>query len=130
MAVFDAPSAAGTDSLQAAPAQPVVPYPYTGDYRIDTLLAGLEYRWNYPSALGTTVNVTYSFMMAAPIYGGTDDGDGDTGFEQFTTAQKDAVRTIFSHLQAELNVNFTEVADSSFSYGQIRFGDNYQKASA
>src|SRR3954471_20600727 len=99
---------AGTDSLADAPSQPVIAYPYTGDYRIDALLDSLSERWNYPSALGTPVTVTYSFMAAKPVYGGTDDGDGDVGFQPFTAEQMTAVRTILGRLQSELNVHFTE----------------------
>jgi serralysin len=130
---------AGSFSLAPAPLQPVVAYQYTGDYRIDTLVEGvgtltglsaLEYRWNYPGGLGTRTNVTYSFMTAKPTYGGTDDGQGDTGFSQFTAAQKAAVREIMNHLQAELGISLQEVPDSASSYGQIRLGNNNQAFSA
>ena len=129
------PLAAGSLSLPAAPAQPVVAFQYTGDYRIDTLLPGvgtltglsaLQYRWNYPGALGSHPTVTYSFMTAKPTYGGTDDGQGDIGFTPFTAAQKTAVREIMNHLQAELGITLVEVPDSASSYGQIRFGNNSQ----
>jgi len=40
-------------------------------------------RWNSGSPLATAVNVTYSFMSAKPTYGGTDDNQGDTGFQAF-----------------------------------------------
>jgi hypothetical protein len=122
--------AAGSASLSGGQTGPVIAYPYTGDYRIDALLDGLNERWNYPSALGTPVTVTYSFMSAIPVYGGTNDGDGDTGFQPFTPQQMAAVRTILGQLQTELNVRFQEVSDSAYSYGQIRFGDNYQTYSA
>ncbi|MEZ0307230.1 MAG: M12 family metallo-peptidase [Ramlibacter sp.] len=129
--------AAGT--WGAAASQTVISFPYTGDYRIDALLQGaegetgvgaLDYRWNAPSALGATVTVTYSFMTLKPWYGGTDDGDGDTGFGEFTTAQKTAVRAIMDRLEAELGINFTEVSDSQSSFGKIRFGNNHQEVSA
>ncbi|MES2999399.1 MAG: M10 family metallopeptidase C-terminal domain-containing protein [Pseudomonadota bacterium] len=129
MQYSDEKFAAGDGALSAN-TQTVIAFPYTGDYRIDVLLDGLSERWNYPAALGTPTTVTYSFMTAKPIYGGTDDGDGDTGFEPFTPQQMAAVRDIFARLQTELNIRFTEVADSTFSYGQIRFGDNYQQYSA
>src|SRR4051812_34409464 len=96
---------AGSTSLGAPPPQPEVAYSYTGDYRIDTLLLGvgtetgvqaLDYRWNARAPLGTPVTVSYSFMTARPIYGGTDDGQGDTGFSQFTAAEKSAVRQIMA----------------------------------
>jgi serralysin len=131
--------AAGSFSLAPAPAQPVVAYQYTSDYRIDTLLEGvgtltglsaLQYRWNYPGGLGTRANVTYSFMTAKPTYGGTDDGQGDTGFSQFTAAQKAAVHEIMNRLQVELGIGLQEVSDSASSYGQIRLGNNNQAFSA
>ena len=113
-------------------------YPYTGDYRIDALLQGaegetgvgaLDYRWNVGGALGAPVTVTYSFMTAKPWYGGTD-SDGDVGFTAFTTQQKAAVRQIMSRLDAELGITLVEVNDSTYSYGQIRFGNNSQASSA
>jgi serralysin len=121
--------AAGDGSLPAAPSQPVIAYPYTGDYRIDALLEGVEYRWNYPSAFGTATTVTYSFMTAKPWYGGTDSG-GDSGFTPFTEAQKAAVRQILGRLDVELGITFQEVSDSTYSYGQIRMGNNSQSSSA
>jgi serralysin len=131
--------AAGSFSLPPAPPQPVVAYQYTGDYRIDTLVEGfgtltglsaLEYRWNYPGSLGSRVTVTYSFMTAKPVYGGTDDGQGDTGFSPFTAQQRAAVTEIMNHLQAELGIALVPVSDSASSYGQIRFGNNNQAFSA
>src|SRR3569832_1391087 len=115
-----------TDDLSNASPGTVIAYPYTGDYRIDVLLDGdgrggsglaaLTERWNAGGSLGSPVNVTYSFMTVAPWYGGTNDGDGDTGFSPFTDAQKAAVRTIFAHLQAELGgITFTAVSDSSMN---------------
>jgi serralysin len=130
---------AGSTSLAAPPPVPVVAFPYTGDYRIDTLLLGvgtqtgpqaLQYRWNAGSALGTPVAVTYSFMTAKPGYGGTDDGLGDSGFSQFTAAEKTAVRQIMAQLQQTLGTTIVEVADSASQYGQIRLGNNFQEFSA
>ena len=112
-------------------------YPYTGDYRIDALLEGypnqtglgaLGYQWNAGRALGSPVQVTYSFMSAAPPYGGTNEGT-DTGFQPFNEAQKAAVRQIMGLLSQELGLDMVEVGDSAFSYGQVRFGNNYQETS-
>lgn len=137
--LFGDPLDAGSTSLAAPPPQPIVFYPYTGDYRIDTLLLGvgtetglqaLQYRWNKAAPLGTPVQVTYSFMAAKPIYGGTDDGQGDVGFSQFTAAEKTAVRQIMAQLQTELGIKLVEVGDSAFSYGQIRLGNNFQQVSS
>ncbi|MHB1121627.1 MAG: M10 family metallopeptidase C-terminal domain-containing protein [Ramlibacter sp.] len=112
-------------------------YPYTGDYRIDALLEGypnqtglsaLGYQWNAGRALGSPVQVTYSFMSAAPQYGGTNEGT-DTGFQPFNEAQKAAVRSIMGQLSLELGITLIEKADSTNDYGQIRFGNNYQETS-
>lgn len=112
-------------------------YPYTGDYRIDALLEGypnqtglgaLGYQWNASRALGSPVQVTYSFMSAPPQYGGTNEGT-DTGFQPFNEAQKAAVRQIMGLLSQELGLDMVEVGDSAFSYGQVRFGNNYQETS-
>lgn len=112
-------------------------YPYTGDYRIDALLEGypnqtglsaLGYQWNAGRALGSPVQVTYSFMSAAPQYGGTNEGT-DTGFQPFNEAQKAAVRQIMGQLSLELGITLIEKADSTNDYGQIRFGNNYQETS-
>jgi hypothetical protein len=67
--------------------------------------------------------LTYSFMSAAPSYGGA---EGGTGFTAPTAAYKAAVQSIFERLSKETGLTFTEVADSSTSYGQIRFGANQQ----
>lgn len=119
-----------TSTIADPPANPVVSNPFTGDYRIDTLLESLDYRWNHQSPLGTGVTVTYSFMTAKPTYGGTDDGDGDTGFQPFTTEQRAAVRQIFDRLEVETGLRFREVSDSDTSYGQVRFGNNTQQVSS
>ncbi len=115
---------------QATPAVPVIAFPFTGDYRIDTLLLNPAYRWNKDGAFGSPVTVTYSFMTVKPFYGGTDESDGDRGFSMFTAEQQAATRQVFAQLQAELGVRFEEVADTATSYGQIRMGNNTQRSSA
>jgi hypothetical protein len=67
--------------------------------------------------------LTYSFMSAVPSYGGT---EGGTGFTAPTAAYKAAVLAIFDRLSKETGLAFTDVADTSSSYGQIRFGANQQ----
>jgi len=121
--------AAGTWSAANVSAMPVVAYSYTGDYRVDCMIDGLQYRWNSGSALGTPVTVSYSFMQDAPWYGGniTDDS---FGFIAFNSTQQAAVRQILGQLQTALNIRFVEVADSDYSYGSIRFGNNYQYSSS
>lgn len=69
--------------------------------------------------------LTYSFMTAAPSYGGA---EGGTGFTAPTAAYKSAVQSIFERLSKETGLTFTEVNDTATSYGQIRFGANQQTA--
>jgi hypothetical protein len=68
-------------------------------------------------------SLTYSFMTAAPTYGGT---EGGTGFTAPTAAYQSAVQAILKRLSQETGLTFTEVTDSATSYGQIRFGANQQ----
>ena len=126
---LDTSQAAADGSLAAAPPTPVIAFSYTGDYRIDTLLDGLQYRWNSAAPLGSPVTVTYSFMTAKPVYGGTDNG-GDTGFRPFSTQQQQATREVFARLGSELGLSFREVADNASQYRQIRLGNNTQQSSA
>lgn len=126
---YDDLLAASTWSAANVSTDPVVTFPYTGDYRIDTLIGGADTRWNSASPMGTPVTVSYSFMSSRPVYGGTDDGT-NWGFSSFNTAQRTAVKQIFAQLQTELNIKFVEVSDSFGSYGQIRFGNNYQSSSS
>jgi serralysin len=120
---------ANSSTYPPAPATTQIGTTISGDYRIDVLLMDASMRWNAGSQPGTPVRVTYSFMTDIPSYGGTD-SNGDTGFTSFSTVQKQAVRQIFSRLASELNISFQEVADSSGSYGQIRFGNNVQQSSS
>ncbi|MEB3120303.1 MAG: M10 family metallopeptidase, partial [Snowella sp.] len=79
----------------------------SGDYRIDALLAG--YKW------GIT-NITFSFYSGGSFYG------GETGLSVVSEGIKNNVRNILSNVIAPfINVNFVEVADSSSSYGQMRY---------
>ena len=75
------------------------------------------------SSKGKGVALTYSFMSAAPTYGGT---DGGTGFVAPSAAYQAAVRTILTHLSQDTGLVFTEVADTATAYGQLRFGANQQ----
>ena len=72
---------------------------------------------------GAPKGLTFSYMTAAPTYGG---GDGGTGFSPVTDAYKIAVNSILGRLWLETGLAFTEVPDTADSYGQIRFGANQQ----
>lgn len=77
--------------------------------------------------MGTPTSVTFSFAAAVPVYASAQDADG---FRPFSEEQRAAVREIFTRLSAEVNLTFIEVADSTASYGQIRFANNTQASSA
>jgi Ca2+-binding RTX toxin-like protein len=79
-----------------------------------TWINGLDsgYRWNLPST--GTPTITYSFFSGGTYYG------SETGTASFSAAAQTLTRRIFSDIQSLINVNFTEVADSRNSYGQIR----------
>lgn len=72
---------------------------------------------------GAPKALTFSFMTAAPSYGG---GEGGTGFTAATEAYKLAVNMILGRLWLETGLSFTEVPDTATSYGQLRFGANQQ----
>jgi hypothetical protein len=74
---------------------------------------------------GSPKSLTFSFMTAAPTYGG---GEGGTGFTAPTEAYKLAVNIILGRLWLETGLSFTEVPDTATSYGQLRFGANQQAA--
>lgn len=113
--------------LPSAPETAQVDFPYTGDYRKDCLLDGLDSRWNNSSAVGTNVSLTYSFATAGARYA----NEGDVyGFQSFTTEQKAATRTILASLAQQIGIDFTEVPDSESSYGILRFSDNIQPDSS
>ena len=63
----------------------VIPFPFSGDYRIDVLLDSLTARWNAKDNLGTATSVTFIFMSLVPSYG---DAEDQTGFVPFSEAQK------------------------------------------
>ena len=63
----------------------VIPFPYSGDYRIDVLLFSLDVRWNVNQDLGIATKVTYSFMSLAPSYA---DAEDQSGFQTFSDEQK------------------------------------------
>ena len=68
---------------------------------------------------GTPANLTYSFLSQAATTG----GEGGTGFVALNAQQQQIVRDLFSVLQQQTGLNFSEVAGDA---GQIRFGVNQQ----
>jgi hypothetical protein len=89
-------------------------------------ILGAKNQWQ--SLLGAQNNqLTYSFMTATPAYGGA---EGGAGFTAPSDSYKAAVRTIFSQISKQINMDFVEVPDSASAYGQFRFGANQQTTSA
>jgi len=67
--------------------------------------------------------LSYSFMSALPSYGGA---DGGTSPAVPSATYQAAVRSILTHLSQDTGLTFTEVADTSTAFGQLRFGTNQQ----
>ncbi|AEJ01443.1 peptidase M10A and M12B matrixin and adamalysin [Nitrosomonas sp. Is79A3] len=95
----------------------------TDDYRIDAVLAGSDIRWD-PAEAGKPVGLTFSFMSELPVY--ADPAQDGNHFSTMTDEQKIAVREILTTLSSQFDITFTEVTDSTQSYGQLRFGNNAQ----
>ena len=74
--------------------------------------------WQTKTA-GTPTALTYSFMSQAPATG----GEGGTGFVALSAQQQQIVRDLFSVLQQQTGLSFSEVSGDA---GQIRFGVNQQ----
>lgn len=116
--------------LPPPPPLPVIARAFTGDYRIDVLIDDPNFRWNVGQAVGTPVEVTYSFMVAEPAYG---DGGGSArpgSFTAFNDAQKLATRQILARISEITALSFKEVPDTGATFGQIALGNNAQGASA
>jgi len=75
------------------------------------------------SANAKGVTLSYSFMSTVPTYGGA---DGGTSPAAPSASYQAAVRSIFAHLSQDTGLTFTEVADTSTAFGQLRFGTNQQ----
>jgi Peptidase M10 serralysin C terminal len=113
-------------ALLPAPAQTVIAFPFTGDYRKDVLLKSLDFRWNNLSPIGSPVMVTFSFAELAPDYAGFADR---FGFQPFTAYERELAREILAAIASFTYLTFTEVPDSATAYGQIRFAQNQQSGS-
>jgi len=113
----------------------------SGDKKIDALAMGGTNQWWHPydaaatkgtdkvsaSAVGLDASssataLTYSFLSAQP------GGQEMSGFQEMTSAQKDAVRAAFARYAKLINVTFTEVGGDGA--GDINFGTNTQASSA
>jgi Ca2+-binding RTX toxin-like protein len=93
------------------------------DMAEDVIAAGPAFRWNASSALGTAVNLSYSFVTSAPA-----SGVGAQGFRAFTSAEQQLVREILADTAALTGITFTERVESGSTVGQLRFGVSQQAA--
>ncbi len=91
------------------------------DMAIDGLVAGLNNRWNLNSAVGTAVEVSYSFVTKAPS-----SGVGASGFRAFTATEQASVRAILSNLSQTTGLSFKEITEAGNQVGDIRFGASQQ----
>ena len=110
----------------AAPATTIIVKTISGDNRIDPLLDDASYRFNFASPVGTPAAVTFSFPATLPA--GYTGGDAN-GWMPFNDQQKAATRDILALVQKQVNVTFTEVADTAASFGVMRFSNNIQASS-
>ena len=91
------------------------------DMAIDGLVASLNNRWNISKAVGTAVEVSYSFVTLAPA-----SGVGASGFHAFTGAEQATVRAILATLAQTTGLSFREVNESEVQHGDMRFGASQQ----
>ena len=93
-------------------------------YYVDALLAGDQYRWNYGSAAGTGVTITYSFMTEIPDYYDFTNPDilDVTNFMAFTAAMIDAAESALAGIARFANITFEYVA--SVDDADIAFGSH------
>ena len=105
----------------------VLAKPWTGDYRIDSLIEGPSYRWNFdptnPNNWGEPTEVTFGFMLSPPPYSTYDD---QLGFQVFDEVQRVATRSIFDELGKVLAIDFSEIDETGGTWGSIRLGNNKQ----
>lgn len=93
------------------------------DLAIDGLVQGLSNRWNAGSAVGTSVEVTYSFVLQAPA-----NGVGANQFHAFTAAEQSTVRDMLLSISQATGLSFREVSEANGASGSIRFGASQQAA--
>jgi reprolysin-like metallo-peptidase family M12B len=91
--------------------------PISGDYRIDALLRGADYRWNAGLPFGTQTVVSYAFSDVLPAqYQGMPDnvvtGGGSYTYESLNEAHRAIVRSEFAILaDAVPGLRFFETPD-------------------
>ncbi len=85
------------------------------------IAAGGTLRWNASGAIGTAVNLTYSFIANAPS-----SGVGANGFRAFTPAEQQLVRELLAKTALIAGLTFNEVTEAGATVGQLRFGVSQQ----
>jgi hypothetical protein len=93
------------------------------DTAIKGLVAADANRWNAAGALGTAVEMSYSFVAKAPA-----SGAGASGFRTFSASERAAVKAILDAAAAATGLSFKEVAEDGGTVGQLRFGASQQTA--
>ncbi|WP_284616740.1 M10 family metallopeptidase C-terminal domain-containing protein [Aquabacterium humicola] len=78
-------------------------------------------RWNAGAPLGTTIELTYSFVTTAPA-----SGPGSSGFRAFDPAERAVVQALLAQTAAFSGIRFREVPDGSGV--QLRLGVSEQAA--
>ena len=89
----------------------------------DVVAAGEGFRWNTGQPMGTGLQLTFSFITAAPA-----SGVGAVGFRTFSEPERVAVRNILTRTAALTGLSFVEVSESSNQQGQLRFGVSQQSS--
>ena len=107
----------------------IVIFPYSGDYRVDVLLAGGTNKWFPDLVAGQSRTVTYSFALSAGYLNEETYSEEKKGFTPFTAAEKSAARAIFEYIGSILQMSFVEVTETSSASsptGDIRLANNDQ----
>lgn len=91
------------------------------DMAEQAIAAGGDLRWNAGQALGSAVQVSYSFVQTMPLT-----GVGAPGFRAFSAAEQQAVRDILALTASLTNLRFVEITEAGSSTGQLRFGVSRQ----
>jgi Ca2+-binding RTX toxin-like protein len=89
----------------------------------EAIAAGNGFRWNAESTVGTSVKLTFGFVIKAPS-----SGVGSVGFKAFTASEQEIVRNIFGQISKFAGITFTEITANDASAAQIRIGVSQQAA--
>lgn len=93
---------------------------------IRALSAGEVFRWNYPKAVGTSVQVTFAFPIAAPI--GVNQ-QSRNGYFSLSEPNQAIVRSAIADLDQFLDIQFAELATNMATQADIRVAFNQQSNS-